>query len=350
MDLTVTGERPARDPIVERGILPDHDQGMHRRIGPQTAANVDVGSVRRLTQWIQPVPLLAVILWGGIYPGAKLGLRDIPPLSFTAGRLILATTILLATSWRAGAGDSVRIDRHLWRPMLFAGLAQAAFQGLLVAGLDRTTAGNSAILQATAPLLTALWLVITVGEDRLIRRQWIGLLVGLAGVALVVGGGGLSLSSRYLSGNLLELAAAAAWVWYSLAVGPVVRAVGTLRATGLSMALATLFVLPFAFSEMRHVAWGQVSVVAWLGLIYGATAGMVVAMSLWGRSIHRLGPRQTMLYTYIEPCSAVVVAALVLGETMSLNQGIGAALAFVGIGLASARSATSPEAEQQLVT
>jgi drug/metabolite transporter (DMT)-like permease len=280
--------------------------------------------------------LLAVILWGGIYPGAKLGLRDIPPLSFTAGRLILATTILLAMSWRAGASGGAWNERQLRRPMLVAGVAQAVFQGLLVAGLDRTTASNSAILQATAPLLTALWLVIVAGDERLIRRQWLGLLVGLLGVALVVGGSGLSLSSRYLSGNLIELAAAAAWVWYSLAVGPVVRAVGALRATGLSMALATLFVLPFALPEMRQVAWEQVSWVAWLGLSYGATAGMVVAMSLWGRSIHRLGPRQTMLYTYIEPCSAVVVAALVLGETLGRNQGSGAVLAFAGIWLASA--------------
>jgi DME family drug/metabolite transporter len=178
--------------------------------------------------------------------------------------------------------------------------------------------------------------LVASGADRLVRRQWLGLLVGLAGVMLVVGSGGLSLDSRYLTGNLLALAAAGAWVWYSLAVGPVVRAVGTLRATGWSMAIATVVILPFAQSELRQVAWVNVSWEAWLGLIYGATAGMVVAMSLWGRSIHRLGPRQTMLYTYIEPCSAAVVAALVLGETLTLSEGAGAVLAFAGIWLASA--------------
>lgn len=347
--MTVTHKRPARDPIIGRGILPDHEQGMHRRTELQTAVNEDVSQVRRLTQWIQPVPLLAVVLWGGIYPGAKVGLRDIPPLSFTAGRLVLATAILMAVSWRSRTESAKRFDRRIWWPLLDAGLAQAAFQGLLVAGLDRTTASNSAILQAVAPLLMVIFLVAS-GGDRLVRRQWIGLLVGLAGVALVVGGGGLSLDSRYLTGNVLELAAAAAWVWYSLAVGPVIRAVGTLRATGWSMALATVFILPFAQSEMRHVAWTDVSWEAWSGLVYGATAGMVVAMSLWGRSIHRLGPRQTMLYTYIEPCSAALVAALVLGETLTLSEGVGAALAFAGIWLASARSETSTETEQQLAT
>jgi drug/metabolite transporter (DMT)-like permease len=349
MAVTVAREPPARDPIIERGILPDHDQDMHRRIETRTAANEEVSQMRRLTQWIQPVPLLAVILWGGIYPGAKVGLRDIPPVSFTAGRLVLATAILLAVSWRSRTKSDKRLDRRIWWPMLNAGIAQAAFQGLLVAGLDRTTASNSAILQATAPLLMVIFFVAS-GGDHLVRRQWSGLLIGLAGVALVVGGSGLSLDSRYLTGNMLEFAAAAAWGWYSLAVGPVVRAVGTLRATGWSMALATVFIIPFAQSEMRHVAWSNVSWEAWSGLVYGATAGMVVAMSLWGRSIHRLGPRQTMLYTYIEPCSAAVVAALVLGETLTLSEGVGAALAFAGIWLASARAETSPEAEQQLAT
>ena len=308
----------------------------------------EADALRRLARWIQPLPLLAVVLWGGIYPGAKLGLRDIQPLSFTAGRLIMATAVLLAVAWRPGSRASGHIGRRLWRPLLVAGLAQAAFQGLLVAGLDRTTASNGAILQATAPLLMAAW-VVAAGRERLSRRQWLGLVAGFAGVALVVGAGGLSLASRYLSGNLLELGAAAAWVWYSLAVGPVVRAVGTLRATGLSIALATLMLLPFALPEMTRVAWGQVSWPAWLGLVYGATAGMVVAMSLWGRSIHRLGPRQTMLYTYVEPCSAVVVAALVLGETLGPSQGFGAGLAFAGIWLASSRAgAPLPASEPEL--
>jgi len=282
-----------------------------------------------------------VVLWGGIYPAAKFGLRDIPPLSFTVGRLILATVVLLAVSWRSGNDAGTRIDRRLWRPLLLAGLAQTAFQGLLIAGLDRTTASNSAILQATAPLLTAIW-VVAAGQDRLVRRQWTGLLIGLAGVALVVGGGWLSVSSRYLSGNLLELAAAAAWVWYGLTIGPLVRAVGTLRATGLSMAVATLVLLPLALPELSHVAWQHVSSEAWLGLVYGATAGMVVAMSLWGRSIHRLGPRQTMLYTYVEPCSAIVIAALILGETLGRSQGVGAVLALTGVWLASGRSGANP--------
>jgi drug/metabolite transporter (DMT)-like permease len=62
---------------------------------------------------------------------------------------------------------------------------------------------------------------------------------------------------------------------------------------------------------------------------------MVMAMALWGKSIHRLGPQQTMLYAYLEPVSAVLIAAVGLGEALHPLQAVGALLTFVGVGLAS---------------
>jgi drug/metabolite transporter (DMT)-like permease len=65
---------------------------------------------------------------------------------------------------------------------------------------------------------------------------------------------------------------------------------------------------------------------------------MVVAMALWGKAIHRLGPTQTMVYAYlVEPVSAVVLAASVLGESLNPIQAVGAVLTFGGGGLASSR-------------
>ncbi len=284
----------------------------------------------RIAGWVQPLPLVAVVLWGGIYPGAKLALKDLPVLSFTALRLALATVVLFVAS---AAARPFALPPTLRKPLLNAGLAQTVFQILLVAGLNRTSAGNSAILLATAPLLTALWLVL-MRADRIVRRQWCGFGLGLVGVALVVGGGG-RLAGGHLGGDLLALAAAGAWAWYGLAVGPLVRALGALRATGWTMLTGALVFVPLALPELRAQVWSDVSWAAWVGVVYGATAGMVVAMSLWGRSIHRLGPKQTMLYAYLEPVSAVVIAALVLGESFGLLQGAGALVTFVGVWLAS---------------
>jgi drug/metabolite transporter (DMT)-like permease len=284
----------------------------------------------RGTAWLHPLPLLAVLLWGGIYPGAKLALDDLPVVSFTALRLVLAAPILFLASWYV---RPIALPRHLYKPLLNAGLAQTIFQLLLVTSLRWTTAGNSAILLATAPLLTALWFLLA-KRDAPAGRQWLGLGLGLVGVVLIVGGG-VRVGRGQILGDLLALGSAAAWAWYGLAIGPLVRALGALRATAWTMLLGAIVFVPLALPQLWTQAWSRVSWEAWAGVIYGATVGMVVAMALWGRSISRLGPRQTMLCAYLEPVSAVVVAALVLGEAFSPQQGLGALLAFAGVWLAS---------------
>ena len=160
------------------------------------------------------------------------------------------------------------------------------------------------------------------------------MVVGSVGVGFVVQSG-LGVAWAHLGGDLLALGAAGAWAWYGLVIGPLVRTLGAPRATGWTMVVAACGFTPLAFREVWGHAWWSVSWEAWAGLLYGATVGMVMAMALWGKSIHRLGPQQTMLYVYLEPVSAVLIAAVVLGEALHPLQAVGALLTFVGVGLAS---------------
>jgi drug/metabolite transporter (DMT)-like permease len=288
---------------------------------------------RRSGRWILVEPLLAVVLWGGIFPGARLALREITVLDFTFLRLMLATAVL-AGVWLPRRRA---VPRGLWRSVLAAGVAQAVFQILLVGGLRWTTAGQSAILLAASPILTAAWLVVRTGES-LDGRRWTGLWTGIAGVVLVALGAAGGLDASRMLGDLLAFGAAAAWSWYGFAVSPVVAAVGTWQATGCAMGIAMLLFAPLALPGAAHHPWGAVSWQAWAGLVYGATAGMVVAMALWGRSLHRFGQRQTMVYVYLEPVSAVILAAFLLGESLSAVQAAGALLTLAGVWLASDRS------------
>lgn len=287
----------------------------------------------RPSRWVLAAPLAAVILWGGVYPGARLALREISIVDFAFLRLVLASAVLV-TVWLPRRRP---VPSGFWRPIVLAGVAQAAFQILLVGGLRWTTAGQSAILLAASPILTAAWLALR-GAEKLDGRRWTGLVIGVAGVALVAGGAAGGLDASRLLGDLLALGAAAAWSWYGFAISPVVARVGTWQATGLAMVIAKLLFAPLALPGLVRFAWGAVSWQAWAGLVYGGTAGMVVAMALWGRSLHRFGQRQTMVYVYLEPVSAVVIAAILLGESLSPIQAAGAVLTFAGVWLASDRA------------
>ena len=208
------------------------------------------------------------------------------------------------------------------------------FQLLLFEGLDRTSASISAILLATAPVMTAGWLVAR-GRLHMRGRGWLGLGLGLTGVILVVGADGTRLTESSLMGNVIALAAAAAWAWYGLVIGSVARSVGPLSATASTLALSAVVLTPLGLGEMVSFDWSSVSIAGWTGILYGSIPGLVIATALWVQAIQRWGTQPTMNYGYVEPVAAVMIAAVVLGETLHPLQGLGAVLALAGVYLAS---------------
>ncbi len=174
---------------------------------------------------------------------------------------------------------------------------------------------------------------------------WLGLGIGLAGVALVVRTDGTDLAGTTLVSNLIAIGAAVAWAWYGLVIGPLARAIGPVGATATSLAVSALVLTPLGLPELLSVNWGAVSAPAWGGILYGSLLGLVLATLLWVRSIQRWGTQPTMNYGYVEPVAAVVIAALMLGEALHPVQGIGALLALTGVYLASDLPAMLPSAQ-----
>ena len=74
-------------------------------------------------------------------------------------------------------------------------------------------------------------------------------------------------------------------------------------------------------------------VLAWGSLVYAALFGMVVGNFLWQRAVQQLGGVRTLVYLYLQPVGAMVLAALFLGERLSLLQAVGGLLALAGVAL-----------------
>lgn len=295
-----------------------------------TLRRTDTAGTTRARLRILPEALAATVLWGGVFTAAKLGMQEIPVSAFLTARLLIAATLLVLISGGIGWARALGVPL---RQFLVAGLAQGTFQVLLLQGIHHTSPALSAILLASAPLLTAAWLGTT-GRERLAARQWAGLGLGFGGVVLLVSADGFA-GGASLFGNLLAFGAAVAWAWYSLAIGPVTRAVGPIRAAAGTIGVAAVALLPFGGGELIGVPWGRISFAAWAGLLYGAVIGLVIATVLWVRSIERHGTQATMNYSYVEPVAAVIIAALVLGDVLRPVQALGGVCALLGVYLAS---------------
>lgn len=151
---------------------------------------------------------LVIALWGANWPIMKVGLMDMPPLTFAAVRLLLATLTLFAISPRRLQLPAAR-DLPV---VLSVGLLQLfAFMLCMYLALMVVPAGRSAILAYTTPIWVVPMATLWLGE-RMTPAKALALAIGLAGIGVLFNPAALDWSSRaVLIGNGLLLAAAAAW-------------------------------------------------------------------------------------------------------------------------------------------
>ncbi|HEV1997443.1 MAG TPA: DMT family transporter [Candidatus Dormibacteraeota bacterium] len=248
-------------------------------------------------------------LWGASFLFIKIAVHDIPPISMVFLRT-LAAAAGIAVYMRA-TGVSVRGAFRKWKPGLFIAVLNAALPYVLIATsekyIDSSLAG---ILNATAPIWTALLAPAFAEAEQFHAKQGIGLALGFVGVVILAHPTGNIFNSNFLS----TLAVLAATLSYAVAthysrrhfqdVSPTVPAF-------LQCALAALLLAPLAaFVHPDHVPpIGAVAATLWLGL--GATG---LAMVISFRLIQRVGAGRTIVVTYLLPPSALFYGYVFLHE------------------------------------
>lgn len=287
------------------------------------------GSVRRLSG----AALLAAVLMGGSYVGSKLALQDFTPMAVLALRFVVGGPLLVAAY-----GPELRRLKgqgHLFGLLAFAALVGVASQLIFLVGLAHTTASNSALLISTSPMWTTL-LAATLGQDRLHRHTLAGVLVGFAGVMLIVGQGAEVGGSRLL-GDGLTLLSALTFSAGTVALGWVVPAIGPRACTCVIGVFSVVVGVLFAFPVLAVQPWHESRPESWAGLVYTVLGAYVLFQVAWNRGIQQVGPTQAMLYSYLPPVFGILLAALLLGERLAGIQLVGGLVVVAGIALAQGR-------------
>lgn len=285
--------------------------------------------LRHSTYRFHLAALFSVIVWGATFVSTKVliaqGLTpaEIFLLRFSMAYLCilpLARGRLLASSWR---------DEAL---LAAAGICGGSIYFLTEnMALEFAPASNVSLIVCTAPVWTALVMSLTDRSERMSRRQALGAAVAFAGMVLVVLNGRfvLHLSPR---GDLLALAAAWLWVFYSMIVKRLADRYPALFITRKVFFYGLLTILPvFAFrpfavtGEMlgRPAVWGNL-------LFLGLVASMLCYL-LWNAAMHRLGAVRTTNYIYLNPLVTILTAALCIDERITPVALAGAALILFGM-------------------
>jgi len=267
-------------------------------------------------------------LWGASFMFIKIGDRELQPITLVGFRMALgALTLVPIVLLTVGARQTVRELRGAAGPLVVTGLLNSAIPIFAISWAEtRLDSGLTAIIQASAPLFTALLALRFSQDQRVGGSRLVGLVIGFAGVALLVGGrpSGQIVAALAVVFSALCYAAAGLYAGKRLrGVSPLVTALGTLTAATLATLPIGLFQLP---SHMT--GWKVTASVLTLGI-----AGTGLAYILYYGLISGAGASRAILITYLVPTFAVFYGAVLLGEPVTAAAVGGLALVLAGVGL-----------------
>jgi len=285
-------------------------------------------SAGRGALWLRAMPVVFVLIWSTGFVVARFAMPNAPPLKFLAVRYALTALCFLV--WVLASRVAWPTTRAQWGHLAIVGiLMQAGYLGGVWAAVKAGMgAGLVALLVGIQPVLTAVWL--SARGARVSRWQWIGLLLGFAGLVLVVWrklGAGGEVSALTMGLALMAL--------FSITAGTLYQkrflAPCDVRSASVVQVLAALVVtLPFALLETETIRWNAASV--------GAMAWSVLVLSLGGASLLYLLIQRgsttavTSLLYLVPPCTAVM-AWVLFAEPISLTTVAGIALTAIGVSL-----------------
>lgn len=287
-----------------------------------------MAATARSSGWLRAMPAVFVLIWSTGFIVARYGMPYAPPLKFLAVRYALS--LVCFAIWVALARVRWPKERAQWGHLAVTGvLMQAGYLGGVWAAVHAGMgAGLVALLVGIQPVLTAIWLSFNGG--RISQRQWAGLLLGLAGLVLVVSrkfGQGSEVSALTMGLAVMALLSITAGTLYQKRF---VAPCDVRSASAVQMAAALLVTLPFAAMETQGIEWNAYST--------GAMAWSVLALSLGGSSLLYMliqrgtATAVTSLLYLVPPCTAVM-AWLLFGEPITLVTLLGIGLTAAGVSL-----------------
>jgi drug/metabolite transporter (DMT)-like permease len=284
--------------------------------------------------WIYTAALLAVTVWGASPVATKFAVIELSPIAVAFLRTVVGGCAAAVIIWvlRMPAPHQSR-QRLLLAVSSFCGFI--GFPTIFSIGQRQTSAIHGAMILAMLPVMTGV--IALICERRRPEAQFIiGCLLAVLGeIILSMSRQGLSGGEAGLFGDALVFTAALfASIGYVSGARLQQSGYPAKAATFWGVVVASLALIPFAPVSLAHVRWGSLSLHLWLAVTYLAFGVTIFGYVLWYWALGKGGIAKVGLLQFFQPITGVVLAFVLLGEPLSLQLILAAALVLLGVWLA----------------
>ena len=270
-------------------------------------------------------------IWGSTWLFIKLGLEDLPPLTFAGIRFVISCLILSGIIRFRGL--RLPVSGSDWKLLIVTGVLSFTLNyGLLFWGEQHISSGLAALLQATIPAFGLVIAHFYLPGERMTWPKIIGVVLGVAGVGVVFSNQ-LKIAGGQALAGCVALVLSSVFVAYSNVLvkargqnlDPVILAAGQMF---FGMIPLLLIGIPLEGNPLKF-HWTPMAVVA---MLYLALVGSVLAFVLYYWLVHNIDVTKSMLISLVTPVVAVILGMVVLGEELSWRTLAGGAMIMLGIG------------------
>jgi drug/metabolite transporter (DMT)-like permease len=270
---------------------------------------------------------LASAIWGGMYAVSRVVLESIPPLTLVFIRMCISFSVLivglmlLRRQWW--------LPRNLWLQVLLIGFIGYSLSiGAQFIGTKLAGAALGSLITTAAPIVTVA-IAAVLGLEKVSIFAWVGLVFGLAGVAVLSGS-----NTGSIEGIVWLLVAAISWGILGILGGEAVKKADAVLITAWASLVGAVGVLPFLPTELATSGIGTISLGTVLGILYLGIVSTAGAFALWVYGVSRAGAVYSGLAYFAQPLVGAVLGAVVLGEQLGSGFALGAVLLILGVMIA----------------
>ncbi|MBR9867756.1 MAG: DMT family transporter [Oceanospirillales bacterium] len=279
--------------------------------------------------------ILTVLFWAGNFVTARGIHAEFPPLTMSFMRWGLALLIILPFVLPRILRRWPLIRQHLPVLVVLSVLSVVCFNSFIYLGVQTTQATNATLMQSAVPIIILVFTSVFLGES-VVRRQWFGVFISLAGVLMLVAKGDpeILMTLSFNTGDLWILAAVLSWSAYSVMLRLKPVELDGFTFFGITVVIGVVVLFPFMLWEYLAGARPQWSPQTLSAIIYMAICPSILSYIFWNRGVAELGPAKAGLFIHLMPLFGLILSVIFLNEAVEPFHFIGMGLIFSGIYLA----------------